>query len=113
MIFTSSDRQGFNKSLSGVEGTSIQSAFTKPLIEPSLSFANFSWLPYPYGPLPDKGPWIDKEDNYSKENPTPDGQTPGTEGTPWKGETPTGNILMFLAVVGAALFLTSKTKLLR
>ena len=113
MIFTSTDRQGFNKALSGVVGTSIQTAFTKPTMEPEHALSNLSWLPYPYGPLPDKGPWIDKEDNYSKENPTPENQ-PGGGGTPWTAkETPSGNVLMFLAVVGGILLLTSKSKFLR
>ena len=97
------NRQGFNKSITGVEGTTIQSCFTKPLIEDRLSFANLSWLPYPYGPLPDVGPWIDKEDNWSRENPTPETPTPGAQGH--IPESTTGNAFMLLTVAGLAFFL--------
>ncbi len=103
MISQFTNRQGFGKSLSGVPGSAIQSAYAKPLIDPSYALSNISWLPYPYGPLPDKGPWIDKEDEAHKENPTPGGPTPGAQGS--IPEKPISNVLMFLVVVGAAWFL--------
>ena len=108
MIFTTTDRQGFNKDLSGVVGSAIQSAYHKPIMEPSHAFANISWLPYPYGELPDKGPWIDKENKENEELPTPD-TLPNA--TPWTAkETPSGNVFMFAAVICAVLLLTSRTK---
>lgn len=114
MIFTSIDRQGFNKALSGVPGSAIQSVYASPVGEPAQLLENASWK-YPLGD-PWKWevyPWNwGKEGEANKELPTPDGQTPGTDGTPWKGET-TSNIFMFAAVVGAVLLIASKTKFLR
>ncbi|MFH1931049.1 MAG: hypothetical protein ABIN18_05610 [Pseudomonadota bacterium] len=115
MIFTTTDRQGFDKALSGVPGSAIQSVYAKPAGDPSMLIENASWQ-YPLGnPWGwDVYPWNwGKEGEADKENPTPDGQTPGTEGTPWKGESAGGNILMFAAVIGAVLLLTSKSKFLR
>ena len=114
MIFTTTDRQGFGAELTGVPGSAIQSVYAKPAGDPALLLENASWQ-YPLGdPWGwDVYPWNwGKEGEAEKENPTPDGQTPGTEGTPWKGET-TSNILMFAVVIGAVLLLTSKTKFLR
>lgn len=68
MITSLKDRQGFNTGLTGVIGTSIQSAYTKPLLEPSRAVTNVSWLPYPYGPLPDVGPWSKKKETDNWEN---------------------------------------------
>lgn len=104
MISQFTNRQGFEKSLSGVKGTSIQSAYTKPIIAESLQPANLSWLPYPYGPLPETGPWSGKgSENEKQEQPTPGEPAPGAQGG--IPESPDGNVLMFLAVVGAAWFL--------
>lgn len=115
MIFTTANRQGFDKALSGVEGSSIQSAYALPAIGSSQTILeNASWK-YPLGdPWGwDIYPWNwGKEDEANKENPTPD-QNP--EAAPWKAgeETPSGNVLMFAAVVGAILLLTSKTKIFK
>ena len=114
MIFTSTDRQGFNKELSGVVGSAIQSVYARPDGVPALLLENASYQ-YPLG-----DPWgwevypwnWGKEGEAEKEKPTPDGQTPGTEGTPWVAETGS-NVLMFAAVIAAVLLLTSKTKFLR
>jgi len=108
MLISLKDRQGFNTGLSGVSGTSIQSAFTKPLIEPVRGASNVSWLPFPYGPLPDTGPWASSGDqNEKEEHPTP--ETP-TEAQPWKGKsaaTLSNGFYLVLAVV-CAWFLTKK-----
>ena len=103
MIIQFADRQGFQKTLSGVSGTSIQSAFTKPLIASDHAFANISWLPFPYGELPDEGPWIDKENQENSEKPTPDTPTPGAQGG--ISDNSSSNVLMFAVVVGAVWFL--------
>jgi hypothetical protein len=105
-------RQGFDKLLTGVGGTSIQSAYTKPLIEPSRAVANVSWLPYPYGPLPDVGPWSKKKEtdnweNERDEKPTPESGTGNniqTDKPPWYGQN-ANNIVMLMVVVACAWFL--------
>jgi len=114
MIFTTTDRQGFGSGLTGVVGSAIQSVYAKPAGDPDMLLENASWQ-YPLGdPWGwDIYPWNwGKEGEADKENPTPKGETPGTEGTPWKGEAG-GNVLMFAAVIGAVLLLTSKTKFFR
>jgi len=104
MIAQLFNRQGFEKSLSGIDGSAIQSAYIKPEIvqvcaEKSASNLLFS-LPYPYGPLPEGGPWSGNDKN---ENPTPDAPTPGAQGN--IPESAGGNVLMFAAVVAASWFL--------
>lgn len=104
MISPLVNRQGFDTGLSGVTGTSIQSAYTKPNIEAERGLFNFSWLPYPYGPLPDVGPWANGDPNEKDESATP--ETP-SEAQPWKSETPatmmTGGMLFMVVVAGAFL----------
>ena len=107
MIISLKDRQGFNTGLSGVIGTSIQSAFTKPIIEPLRGASNVSWLPYPYGPLPDVGPWANGDPNEKEEHPTP--ETP-TELQPWKTKNATtlSSGFFLILIVASAWFLTKK-----
>ena len=105
MISSLKDRQGFNTGLSGVSGTSVQSAFTKPIIAPAYAAENVSWLPFPYGPLPDVGPWAkDNAPNEKDEKPTP--ETP-TESQPWKagGATTIGSGFLLVVAVACAWFL--------
>ena len=85
MIISLLDRQGTDKSLSGVSGTSVQSVYTKPNMEPTRALANISWLPFPYGPLPDVGPGSNKTDtenweNERDENAVTEEPTPGATG---------------------------------
>lgn len=106
MIAQLFNRQGFNKSLAGIDGSAIQSAYTKPVAASNLITENASWQ-YPLG-----DPWgwsiypwnWGKEGEADKEAPTPDGSPPGAQGG--IPEKPTANIMMLLAVVGAAWFLT-------
>lgn len=112
MIFTTTDRQGFNQGLSGIPGSAIQSVYSKPAIgSNALIMENASWK-YPLGdPWGwDIYPWNwGKEGEAEKEKPKPD--TP-TEAQPWKAEaeTPAGNVFMLLAVVGGAWFLLNYKK---
>ena len=115
MIFTNTDRQGFNKALTGVIGSSIQSVYAKPVGDPSLLADNASWK-YPLG---DPWGWSIYPWNWGKEGeadkvaPTPDDSSPETKAMPWKGAAETGNtVVIFAAVIGAIWFLSSKTKLL-
>ena len=100
MIISLKDRQGFNTGLSGVSGTSIQSAFTKPILASGYAAENISWLPYPYGPLPDVGPWARDDPNEKDEGPVP-------EGSPWTAKEPdritmlTGGGLLIVVVLCA------------
>ena len=104
MIISLKDRQGFNTALSGVSGTSVQSAFTKPLIDSAYAPANISWLPYPYGPLPDTGPWAKSGDqNEKEEKPVPETHS---EAQPWKAGNPpmtTGLLLVVICACAWAL----------
>ena len=107
MIIPLKDRQGFQTGLSGVAGTSIQSAFTKPILEPTRAAANLSWLPYPYGPLPDVGPWAKNGyENEKQEQPVP--ETP-SELQPWKAKGDSATMLsggfLLVVVVACAWFL--------
>jgi len=108
MIAQFFNRQGFEKSLSGVNGTAIQSVYTKPIIDSgykACEAANVSWK-YPLG-----DPWgwsiypwnWGKEGEADKEKPTPDGSPPGAQGG--IPESTSGNMLMLLVVAGAAFFL--------
>lgn len=112
MLISLKDRQGFNTGLSGVSGTSIQSAFTKPIIDPSYAAFNTSWLPFPYGPLPDTGPWANGDKNEKEEHAAPEagtGNDKALDKPPWYGEK-ANNILMFAVVIGAAWFFVFKKR---
>lgn len=109
------DRQGFGKSLTGIAGSAIQSVYTKPIVAPNLIGENASWK-YPLG---DPWGWDIYPWNWGKdendEKPTPEsgtGNDVNTDKPPWYGEN-ANNVVMLLAVVGAVLLLSSKTKFLR
>lgn len=113
------DRQGFGKALTGISGSAIQSVYTKPVVAPNLVGENISWK-YPLG---DPWGWDIYPWNWGKdendEQSTPDTGTGNhadgvikTDKPPWYGEN-ANNVVMLLAVVGAVLLISSKTKMLR
>lgn len=109
------DRQGFSKSLTGIEGSSIQSVYTQPKITQvcaDKSLANASWsypLGDPWGWSIYPWNWGKEENEANKENPTPEGTpTPGAQGS--LPESTGSNVLMFAAVVAAAWFLVKGPK---
>ena len=119
MIFTSTDRQGFAKSLTGVIGSAIQSVYAKPVGDPVQLSENSSAM-YPLG-----DPWgwnvypwnWGKEGEADKEGPTPDGSADDIiidklDAPPWKGKVGS-DIIMFAVVIGAIWFLSAKTTLLK
>ena len=102
MITQFMDRQGFSKSLTGVSGSAIASPYHKPVMEPLRAISNVSWLPYPYGPLPDQGPWS----NDKQEQPVTPEKPPGGTGD-YEIDKPTlyGGGVMIVLVVLSAWFL--------
>lgn len=108
------NRQGFEKALTGIDGSSIQSVYTEPKITQvcaDKSLANASWsypLGDPWGWSIYPWNWGKEENEANKENPTPGDPPPGAQGT--VPESSSGNVLMLVAVVAAAWFLVKGPK---